>query len=191
MSIENRVSVLEEQANNPTELETIIPKFQTPPTCVFCTDKDYDSIFYLVFRAAYHQKTGKDPGKQDKERCVHHSDQWLKHSLRSAGFIWSALTDAGKNSITSDKVMEIFKDKPKREELLTKEYDVSKKYTCAIDLYLPKSSNINTEKRYHEVFDIDDDVQLQNSIIQNKIKIYYNKAIEVLRNFDSEEEVVE
>lgn len=186
MNTLDRLEKLEEQTNNPIEQETIIPKFQTPDTCVFCTDKDYDSIFYLMFRAAYHQKTGKDFEKQDKETCIHHNDEWLKHSLRSAGFIYSAFTDAGKNSITYDEVMEVFKNKEEREELLTKEYDESKKYTCAIDLYLPKSSNTNTINRYNGSFSIEDDIPLQNKIIQNKFKIYYNKAIEVLHNFDDE-----
>jgi len=184
MSLDERVSNLEEQTNNPIEQETIIPKFQNPDTCVFCTNKDYDSIFYLVFRVAYNHKKGKDFEKQDKETCIHHNDEWLKHSLRSAGFIWSALTDYGKKSMTHDEVMELFKNKEEREKILTKEYDEIKNYSCAIDLYLPKSSNTNTEKRYNGAFDIEDDIPIQNKIIQNKIKLYYDKAIEVLSNFD-------
>ena len=65
MSLKDRVEVLEGQ--KPKEQETIITKFQTPDTCVFCTDKDYDMFYYHIFRLAYNQKKGKDFKKQDKE----------------------------------------------------------------------------------------------------------------------------
>jgi len=184
MNTLDRLEKLEEQTSNPTEQETIIPKFQNPACCVFCTDKQHDSIFYLVFRVAYNHKKGKDFEKQDKETCIHHTDNWLKHSLRSAGFIWSALTDYGNISMTYDEVMDLFKNKEEREKILTKEYDETKNYSCAIDLYLPKSSNTNTKNRYNNAFTIEDDIPIQNKIIQNKLKIYYTNAIEVLRNFD-------
>jgi len=184
MSSLDRLDKLEEQTNNLTEQETIIPKFQNPDTCVFCTNKNYDSIFYLVFRLAYNHKKGKDFEKQDKETCIHHNDEWLKHSLRSAGFTCSAFL-VGKKSMKSGEAMNLFKNKEKREELLTKKYDESKNYSTACDLYLPKSSGVNTEKRYNGPFSIEDDIPIQNKIIQNKLKIYYNKAIEVLRNFDN------
>jgi len=186
MSLEDRLENLEGQTNHPTEQETIIPKFQNPDTCVFCTNKDYDSIFYLVFRVAYNHKKGKNFEKQDKETCIHHSDDWLKHSLCSAGFIWSALTDHGNKSMTYDEVMDLFKNKEEREKILTKEYDETKNYSCAIDLYLPKSSNTNTKNRYNNSFTIEDDIPIQNKIIQNKVKTYYTNAIEVLNAFDEE-----
>jgi len=186
MSLAERVSNLEEQTNNPIEQETIIPKFQNPDTCVFCTNKDYDSIFYMVYRAAYHQKTGKDFEKQYKENCIHHNDEWLKHSLRSARFTWSTIMD-GKKSMTSSKIIDILENKEEREKILTKEYNEIKNYSCAIDLYLPKSSNTDTKGRYNGSFTIEDDIPIQNKIVQNKIKIYYTNAIEALRTLDDEE----
>ena len=65
-----------------------------------------------------------------------------------------------------------------------KKYNKDKNFCSAIDLYLPKTTRVNTEKRYSNAFDIEDDIPLQNKIIQNKFKIYYDKAIEVLSNFD-------
>ena len=183
MNTLDRLEKLEEQTSNPTERETIIPKFQTPDTCVFCTDKDYDFILYLVYRLAYEYKTRKSFEKQDKETCIHHTDDWLKHSLMSAQYAYSTFTDYGRKPMNWDEFMELFKNKELREKLLTKEYEECKKYTCAIDLYLPKSSGVNTEKRYNNAFTIEDDIFVQNKIIHNKIKLYYNKAIEVLRNF--------
>ena len=79
------------------ELEdTIIPDFQNPDTCVFCNDKSYDSIISHLLRIYYNDRNGKEYKKQDKETCIHHNDKWLKHSHRTAGFIWSAFTDHGK-----------------------------------------------------------------------------------------------
>jgi len=179
MSFQDRVSVLEKESI-PEEQDTIIPKFQSPDSCVFCTD-NYDSVFYFIYRAAYYCDKDKEFEKQNKETCIHHTDQSLKHSLRSAGFLCSAING---NELKYYEIMEILKDKRQRETLLTKKFNENKKYTCAIDLYLPKTSGVNTEKRYSNAFDIEDDIPLQNKIIQNKFKIYYDKAIEVLSNFD-------
>ena len=174
MSLENRVEVLEKDSR-PEEQETIIPKFQTPDACVFCTD-NYDSVFYFIYRTAYNCDREKEFEKQNKKTCIHHTDEWLKHSLYSAGFLCSAING---NELKYYEIMEIFKDKRQRETLLTKKYNEDKKYTCAVDLYLPESSGVT--KR---IFDIENEVQTQNKIIQTKLKIYYDKAIEVLSNFD-------
>jgi len=184
MNSEERVSVLEEQTVNPTEQETILPDYQNPNTCVFCTDKDYDSVFYFVFRIAYNLKNGKDFDKQDKETCIHHTDDSLKYSLNTAGFIWSALTDHGNKSITSIEAIELFENKQEREKLLTKKYEEGKKFTCAAHLYLTDCPG--KKNRYNNAFTIEDDISVQNKIIQNKLKIHYDKAIEVLRNFEEE-----
>ena len=178
MNLENRVSVLEKESR-PEEQETIIPKFQTPDTCVFCTDKNYDSIFYLVFRTAYNCDRDKELEKQNKMTCIHNTDQWLKHSLYSAGFLCSAING---NELKYYEIMEIFKDKRHRETLLTKKYEESKKYTCAVDLYLPESSGVTKQ-----ILDKENEIPIQNKIIHNKLKIHYDKAIEVLRNFDEVE----
>ena len=188
MSTEERIEVLEDQVKGPTEQETIIPEFQNPDTCVFCIDKNDDTFFYLVFRLAYKYKTGKDIQKQDKETCIHHNDDWLKYSLHSAGFVWSAFTDHGKKSMTNGEAEEIMKNKELREKLLTKEYDEIKNFSSACHLYLPKYGKVNTKGRYNNAFDIEDDIPIQNKIIQNKIKIHYTNAIEVLGNFDKENE---
>jgi len=181
MSLENRVSELEKESR-PEEQETIIPKFQTPNTCVFCTD-NYDSVFYFIYRTAYNCDKETDFKKQDKETCIHHTDDSLIHSLRSAGFVWSAITDHGDKSMKYTEVIELLKNKQERQRLLTKEYEESKKYTCAVDLYLPESSGVTKP-----ILDKENEIQIQNKIIQNKLKIYYNKAIEVLCNFDNEKE---
>jgi len=184
MSLEHRLEDLEGQ---PTHIkhDTIIPKFQTPDICVFCTDKDYDSIFYLMFRTAYNIKKGKDYQKQDKETCIHHNDEWLKHSLRSARFTWYSIM-GDKKSMRGSEIIDILENKEKREKLLTENYEEGKKYTCAIDLYLPKSSNTDTKGRYNNASTIEDDIPVQNKIIQNKLTIYYDKAIEVLRLYEEE-----
>ena len=174
MSLESRVSVLEGQ--KPEEQETIIPKFQTPDTCVFCTD-NYDSVFYFIYRAAYNCEREKEFEKQDKKTCIHNTDDSLKHSLRSAGFMCSAING---NNMKYYEIMEIFKDKRQRETLLTTKYNKNKKYTSAVDLYLPESSGVK------HILDIENEIPIQNKIIQNKLKIYYEKAIEVLSNFDDE-----
>jgi len=185
MRLESRVEILEKESR-PEEQETIIPRYKTPDTCVFCTD-NYDSVFYFIFRTAYNCHKKKEFEKQNKKTCIHNTDDWLKHSLYSAGFLCSAIDG---NNMKYYEIMEIFKDKRQRETLLTKKYNESKNYSTACDLYLPKSSGVNTEKRYTtSAFTIEDDIPIQNKIIQNKIKIYYNKAVEVLRNFDNEKEV--
>jgi len=184
MNTLDRLEKLEEQPGHITEQETIIPKFQNPDTCVFCTEKDYDSIFYLVFRLAYNYKKRKDFEKQDKETCIHHTDDSLKYSLHTAGFIWSALTDHGKKSMTEGEILELFKNKQEREKILTNKYEEGKKFTCAAHLYL--TPGLGKKNRYSNAFTIEDDIAVQNKILQNKLRIYYNKAIEVLRNFDDE-----
>jgi len=187
MTTEQDIEKIKQSTDKPNrEQETIIPAFQNPDTCVFCTNKSYDSLFYLVYRLAYKYKTGKETPKQDKETCIHHSDDWLKHSLRSAGFVWSALTDHGKKPMTYGEAEDIMKNKELREKLLKKKYDEDKNYSSAMALYLPNWSKAKTKKRYNNAFDIEDDILIQNEIIRNKIKIYYNKAIEVLSNFDNE-----
>ena len=180
MSTRERVELLEEQSDHITEQETILPDYQTPDTCVFCTDKDYDSIFYSVFRVVYNQMKGKDFEKQDKETCIHHTDEWLKHSLYSAGFTWSAFTDDKSNQDRT--IGDLLKDKEWIAKILTKKYEEGKKFTCAAHLYLTDCPG--KKNRYSNAFTIEDDIPIQNKIIQNKLKIYYNKAIEVLRNFD-------
>jgi len=183
MSLEDRLDNLEGQPDRITEQETILPDYQTPDTCVFCTSKDYDHIFYQAFRATYNQKKGKHFGKQDKETCLHHSDEWLKHSFRSAGFAWSAIME-DKESMTGDEIIKILEDKEERERLLTKKYEKGKEFTCAAHLYLTDCPG--KKNRYSNAFTIEDDIAVQNKILQNKLRIYYNKAIEVLRNFDDE-----
>lgn len=176
MSLDDRVSQLEGQ--KPRENDTIIPRFRTPDTCVFCTE-NYDSIFYQVFRLAYNPKKER----QDKQTCMHHSNEWLKHSKMSAGFTCSAIM--GDKKMNTEEIMEIFKNKKLREELLSKKYNESKNYSTACDLYLPASSGVNTEKRYTtSAFTIEDDIPIQNKIIRNKIKRNYEEALEVLRNFE-------
>lgn len=174
MSIENRVEILEKESK-PEEQETIIPKFQTPDTCIFCTD-NYDSVFYFIYRTAYNCEKVKEFKKQKKETCIHNTDDWLKHSLLSAGFMCSSING---NKLKYYEIMEIFKDKRQRETLLTKKYNENKKYTCATDLYLPESSGLTKQ-----ILNKENEIPIQNKIIQNKLKIYYDKAIEVLNNFD-------
>jgi len=169
-----------EKPDHPTEQETILPDYQTPDTCVFCTEKDYDSIFYQVFRVAYQHKIGKELDKQEKQTCIHHTDDWLKHSLYSAGFAWSAFRDENQDRTMGD----LFEDKEWRERILTKKYEEGKGFTCAAHLYLTDCPG--KKNRYSNAFTIEDDIAVQNKIIQNKLRIYYNKAIEVLRNFDDE-----
>jgi len=181
--VEDRLESLEGQTNHITEPETIIPGFRNPDTCVFCTNEDYDSIFNLVVRVAYQHKIGKELDKQEKQTCIHHTDNWLKYSLYTAGFISTSFMD-GKESIAYGEIDDLLKNKKAREKLLTKEYDADKNYTCAIDLYLPKSSNTNTKGRYNNAFTIEDDIPIQNKIIHDKVKTYYTNAIEVLNAFD-------
>ena len=190
MSSEERIAQLEGQVKDSMGQDTIIPKFQNPDTCVFCTDKNYDSTFYLVFRAAYNQKTGKDIQKQDKETCIHYTDDWLKHSLRAAGFIWSAFTDHGNKSIKTNEVIELMENKEQREKLLKEYYDKQKHFTSWLDLYNLDHERIKNGElgRYGGVIDevIDNDAVINDKIIHNKLKIHYTNALEVLRNFDNE-----
>jgi len=174
MSLENRVETLEKESK-PEEQETIIPKFMTSDTCVFCTD-NYDSVFYFIYRTAYNCDREKEFEKQNKKNCIHHSDDWLKHSLYSAGFLCSAING---NNMKYYEIMEIFKDKRQRETLLTAKYNESKNYSTACDLYLPESSGVT-----RQILNIENEIPIQNRIIQNKLKIHYDKAVEVLRNFD-------
>jgi len=186
MTTEQDIEKIKEN-KKPELKDTIIPGFQNPDACVFCTDKNYDSIFYDIFRISYNNNTGKDIQRQDKETCMHHTDDWLKYSLYTAGFMWSAFTDHGNKSTTCGEIEELFKNKEEREKILTKEYDETKNYSCAIDLYLPKSSNTNTKNRYNNAFTIEDDIPIQNKIIHDKVKTYYTNAIEALRTLDDEE----
>jgi len=174
MSLENRVSILEKESR-PEEQETIIPKYRTPDTCVFC-DKNYENVFYFIYRTAYNCDKEKEFAKQDKKTCIHNTDEWLKHSLYSAGFLCSAIDG---NNLKYYEIMEIFKDKWKREKLLKEKYEREKKYTSACDLYLPGTSGVTKQ-----ILDIENEIPIQNRIIHNKLKIYYDKAVEVLNNFD-------
>ena len=185
MSVEDRLEKLE-QLDNTIEQDTIIPEFQNPDVCVFCTDEDYNTIWNECLRIFYNDKTGKEHQKQDKETCIHHKDGWLKYSYRTAGFMGSAITDHGKKSMTVREILEVFKNKEEREKLLTKYYDEAKKFTCAAHLYL-KTPPENKKNRYNNAFTIEDDIPVQNKIIQNKIKTEYTNAIEVLRTLDDKE----
>jgi len=173
MSQEERVEALE-STTAPTE--TIIPAFQTPDTCVFCNVDNSDSIFFNIFRTAYQNKIGKEIPKQDKETCIHHDDEWLKHSLYSAGFMFRSFRD-GKT--TNGEIIDILKNKEQAVRLLTKEYDEIKNFTCACHLYLHDYGKV-PESYYKGEHNIEADILVQNKIIQNKIKIHYEKSLEVL-----------
>jgi len=164
------------------EQDTIIPEFQNPDTCVFCDDKAYDNIIFLLLRTYYNHKNGTEYEKLDKETCIHHKDEWLKHSHHTGGFIGVAFREHCKNSTTNKEIVDLFKNKEEREKLLTEYYDEAKKFTCAAHLYLtvPPENKIN---RYSNSFTIEDDIPLQNKIIQNKVKTYYTNAIEVLQAY--------
>ena len=144
------------------EQDTILPGYQNPDTCVFCDDKYYDGIICQLLRIYYNHKNGKEYEKQDKETCIHHNDKWLKHSQHTGGFIWSAITDHGKKSMTGGEILELFKNKEERERLLTEYYDEAKKFTCAADLYLTDWSKTKEKNRYNNVFTIEDDILIQN-----------------------------
>ena len=166
--------------------DTIIPEFQNPDTCVFCDDKSYDSIIFEFLRIFYNYKNETEYQRQNKGTCIHHKDEWLKHSHRTGGFMWSAFTDNGKKSMTRGEIVELFKNKEERDKLLTKEYDETKNFTCAVHLYLPTSSKVKTKNRYNNAFTVEDDIPIQNKIIRNKIKTYYTNALEFLQAFDEE-----
>ena len=100
------------------------------------------------------------------------------------GFPCLYLTATYKILATSIEAIELFENKQEREKLLTKKYEEGKKFTCAAHLYLTDCPG--KKHRYSNAFTIEDDISVQNKIIQNKLKIYYNKAIEVLRNFEEE-----
>jgi len=162
------------------EQETIIPEFQNPDTCVFCDDKACDDIIFGLLRFYYNIKNGTKYEKLDKENCIHHKDQWLKHSYCTGGFIRSAFAKHCKESITNGEVFELFKNKEEREKILTASYDRQKNFTCAAHLYLTVPPEV-AKNRYDNTFTIEDDIPVQNRIIQNKLKTYYTNSIEVLR----------
>ena len=183
MSVEERVTQLERQTDDISEQDTIIPEFQNPDTCVFCNDKYYDSIIFELLRIYYNDRNGKEYEKLDKETCIHHKDKWLKHSHRTAGFIHSAFTNYGEKSMTGKEIEELFRNKEEREKLLTEFYDESMKFTCAAHLYL-KVPPENKKNRYNNAFTIEDDIQIQNKIIRDKLKTCYTNALEVLQTLD-------
>ena len=165
------------------EQDTIIPQFQNPDVCVFCTDKE--SIFYELLKATYEKKNNRKVEKQNKETCIHHKDKWLKYSQRTAGFMWSAFKKHGKKLETTDDFVKLFRNKEEREKLLKESYDRQKEFTCAAHLYLKTPLEVK-EKRYSNAFTIEDDISIQDKILQNKLKTYYTNAIEVLQAFDEE-----
>ena len=162
--------------------DTIIPEFQNPDVCVFCTDNE--SIFYELLKATYEEKTNRKVEKQNKETCIHHKDNWLKYSQRTAGFMWSAFTNYDKNkSTTVGDVEKLFRNKEEREKLLTEYYNKQKDFTCAAHLYLKTPLEIKEKRHSSNAFTIEDDIAVQNKIIQNKLKTYYTNAIEVLQAY--------
>ena len=165
------------------EQDTIIPEFQNPDVCVFCTDNE--SIFYELLKATYEEKNNRKVEKQNKETCIHHKDNWLKYSQRTAGFMWSAFKKYGKKLETTDDFVKLFRNKEEREKILTESYDRQKEFTCAAHLYLRTPLEVK-EKRYNNAFTIEDDIAVQDKILQNKLKTYYTNAIEVLQAFDEE-----
>jgi len=167
-----------------TEQDTIIPDFQNPDTCVFCNNKSYNTIIFQLLRNYYNDRNGKEYEKQDKETCIHHNDQWLKHSYRTAGLIFTAFTNYGENPMTPNEIEELFRNKEEREKRLTEFYDEAKKFSCATHLYL--DTGINRNKRYNNAFTIEDDIPIQNKIIRDKLKTYYTNALEVLQAYGDE-----
>ena len=182
MSVEKRIEKLEQQTDNLSEQDTIIPEFQNPDTCVFCDDKAYDNIIFLLLRTYYNYKNGTEYEKLDKETCIHHKAEWLRHSHRTGGFIQSAFREHCKKSTTNKEIVELFGNKEEREKILTEYYDEVKKFTCAAHLYLKTPSEAK-KNRYNNAFTIEDDIPVQNKIIQNKIKTEYTNAIEVLQTY--------
>jgi len=183
MSVEERLENLEQQ-DNTFEPDTIIPEFQNPDTCVFCDDEYFDSSMCLFLRIYYHVRNGTDFEKKlDKETCIHHKDKWLKHSNRTAGFIWSAFTDRGNKPMTFNELLELFKNKEKSEKLLTEYYDKEKNVSCAMHLALTNWSETKEKHRYNKAFTVEDDIPIQNKILQNKLKTHYTNAIEVLQAY--------
>jgi len=156
MSVEERLESLE-QKDNTLEQDTIIPKFQNPDVCVFCTDNE--SVFYELLKVAYEEKTNSKVEKQNKETCIHHKDDWLKYSYYTAGFMWSAFTDYDKKLETFGDVEKLFRNKEEREKILKESYDRQKEFTCAGHLYLCTPLEVK-EKRYSSnAFTIEDDIR--------------------------------
>ena len=147
---------------------------------LFCTDKE--SIFYELLKATYEEKNNRKVEKQNKETCIHHKDNWLKHSYYTAGFMWSAIADHDKKSMTNEEILELFRNKEEREKILKESYDRQKEFTCAAHLYLRTPLEVK-EKRYSNAFTIEDDIAVQDKILQNKLKTYYTNAIEVLQAY--------
>jgi len=164
------------------EQDTIIPEFQNPDTCVFCDDKAYDNIIFLLLRGYYNFKNRTKYEKQNQETCIRHKDKWLKHSYRTGGFMLSAFAEHCKNSTTKKEIVELFRNKEEREKLLTESYERQKEFTCAAHLYL-KTPPENKKYRYSNTFTIEDDIPVQNKIIQNNLKTEYTNAIEVLQAY--------
>ena len=181
----NTGEMIQKIKNEEVEQDTIIPEFQESDTCVFCDDKAHDDMVFGLLRVYYNKKNGTKYWKLDKETCIHHKDKWLIHSYRTAGFIWSAYKKHFKESITNGEVAELFKNKEEREKILTEYYDKGKKFSCAAHLYLDAPLEVK-EKRYSNAFTIEDDIPVQNKIIQNKFKIAYTNAIEVLQAYGNE-----
>jgi len=164
------------------EQDTIIPEFQNPDVCVFCTDNE--SLFYELLKATYEENTNRRIEKQSKETCIHHKDEWLKHSYYTAGFMWSAFTDYDKNkSMTVGDIEELFRNKEEREKILTEYYNKQKDFTCGAHLHLKTPLEIKDRRYSSNAFTIEDDIPVQNKILQNKLKIYYTNAIEVLQAY--------
>ena len=163
------------------EQDTIIPEFQNPDTCVFCGDKYYNDIIFALLRFCYNTKNGTKYEKLDKETCIHHKDNWLRHSSLTGGFIRSAFAKHCKESVTNGEVFELFKNKEEREKILTESYDRQKSFCCAAHLYLIDWSKTKEKHRYNNAFTIEDDIPVQDKILQNKLKTVYTNAIEVLQ----------
>ena len=179
MSVEERLEKLE-QLDSTLEQDTIIPQFQNPDVCVFCTDNE--SLFYELLKATYEEKNNRKVEKQNKQTCIHNKDNWLKYSYRTAGFMWSAFKKYGKKLDNTDDVEKLFRNKEEREKILKESYDEQKEFTCAGHLYLKTPLEVK-EKRYCNAFTIENDIAVQNKILQNKLKTYYTTAIEVLQAY--------
>ena len=164
------------------EQDTIIPQFQNPDVCVFCTDKAYDNIIFALLRIFYNNRNGTEYEKLDKETCIHHKDKWLKYSYRTAGFIRTAFREHRKNPTTNKEIIDLFGNKERWEKLLKENYDSQKSFCCAAHLYLKTPLEVK-EKRYSNAFTIEDDIAVQDKILQNKLKTYYTTAIEVLQAY--------
>ena len=179
MSVEERLEKLE-QLDHTLEQDTIIPQFQNPDVCVFCTDKE--SLFYELLKATYEEKNNRKVEKQNRETCIHNTDNWLKYSYRTAGFIRTAFREHRKNPMTGKEIIDLLENKEQGEKLLKESYDSQKSFTCAGHLYLKTPIEVK-DKRYSNAFTIEDDIAVQDKILQNKLKTYYTTAIEVLQAY--------